>query len=331
MSEQVRLNEYYPDFDEYVVNRVAEVAQQQRSSSWGKMKSALPDNKVFIAGDSAIELMDIVPNEYDETWVYHLPMGNPLADHMQLRVATLAAARPDKRIIAIGNPSGPKQGIGKLPLSSIHTVWRDNLRPAIDPALRYLYSQHIDEATHIGFSYGAEKAAAATRYANLYDQSVPHGLFMEPVALKRRSMLGLLRDFNRTAAAAGIYINSAASPAAVEANQCAAEKSHGMTGYVLGLLRLSNLAIAHALTNDGFEERVDNALANQAHMEAHLVWGSESELAIPGLMVNLTKRLQAKFAPGRVSAMELTGQKHAMGEDVFLHTAMVLQNLTPAS
>lgn len=63
-------------------------------------------------------------------------------------------------------------------------------------------------------------------------------------------------------------------------------------------------------------------------MKAHLVWGTDSELATYGLMVKLTERLQAKFGVERVSSMEMIGQKHAMGDDVFLHTAMVLQNLS---
>lgn len=328
MSEQLRLLRYYPDFDEAVVNRVAEVAERQRVSTWENIKRELPENKIFSTGKSSIELMDIVPkDDYDETWIYHLPMGNPLADHMQLRIATLATAEPNKRIIGVGNPSGPNQGVGKLSVKSLRPVWSGDLRPTVDPLLRYLSTQKITEATHIGFSYGAEKAAAAAQYADRYDQSVPHGIFMEPVALKRRGLLELGRDFNSTAAAFDGYVNAAASPAVAQASQCAAEKSHGMTGYMLGLLRFSNIAIAHALTKEGFEERVSEGLAKQEQLEAHLVWGSESELAIRSLMVNIGNRLKERFG-NRVSAMELEGQKHAMGDDVFLHSAMVLQALS---
>ncbi len=327
MSEQLRLKEYYPGFDQKVVDTVADVAQQQRSSSWEQIKSELPDNTVFSTEDSSIELLDIVPKDYDETWVYHLPMGNPLADHMQLRVATLAAAKTDKRIIAIGNPSGPSQGVGKLPAASLRTVWSGNLRPTIDPVMRYLGSQQIEQATHIGFSYGAEKAATASQYAEKYDQHVPSGLFMEPVAIKQRGLLELGRDFNSTAAALEGYVKASASGPVEEAGKRAAEKSHGLVGYGLGLLRMSNIAIAHALTKEGFENRVDNGLTSQAEMRAHLVWGTESELATHGLMIELAGRLQSKFGVGRVSTMEMVGQKHAMGDDVFLHTAMVLQNL----
>lgn len=328
MSEQSRLLQYYPGFEEYVVERVAEVAERQRNCTWEQIGSELPENKIFSTGRSSIELIDIEPkDDYDETWVYHLPMGNPLADHMQLRIATLAVAEPNKRIIGVGNPSGPRQGVGTLSIKSLRPVWKGDLRPTVDPVLRYLSTQNITEATHIGFSYGAEKAAAAAQYADRYDQSVPRGLFMEPVALKKRGLLELARDFNSTAAAFDGYVNAAASPAVAQAGQRAAEKSHGMTGYMLGLLRVSNIAIAHALTKEGFEERVSEGLTKQEQLEAHLVWGSESELAIHSIMVNLANRLKDRFG-NRVSVMELEGQKHAMGDDIFLHTAMVLQALS---
>ncbi len=331
MSEQERLLEYYPRFDERIIDRVAEVAYRQRGTSWEKIRRGLPDTKVFSTGNFAIELMDIISaNGYDETWVYHCPMGNPLTDRMQLRIATLAAAQPDKRIVGIGNPSGPRQGVGKLPSSTLHAVWSGDLRPTIDPAMRYLSAQNIDKATHIGFSYGAEKAAAAAQYADRYDQAVPHGLFMEPVALKERGLLELGRDFNSTATALDGYVNAAANPAGVEASERAAEKSRGMFGYILGLLRLSNIAIAHALTEDGFESRATEALVKQEQMKTHLVWGTESELALHALMTKVTKRLTDRFGLDRVSSMKMEGQKHAMGDDLFLHTTIVLQSLISA-
>lgn len=211
MSEQLRLKQYYPGFNEGVVDTVAEVAHQQRSSSWERIRSELPDSIIFSTEDTSIELMDILPKDYDETWVYHLPMGNPLADHMQLRVATLAAAKPNKRIIAIGNPSGPNQGVGKIPAGSLRKVWSGDLRPTIDPVMKYLHSQQIEQSTHIGFSYGAEKAAAASQYAEMYDQQVSSGLFMEPVAIKQRGLVELGRDFNSTAAALEGYVKASAS------------------------------------------------------------------------------------------------------------------------
>jgi pimeloyl-ACP methyl ester carboxylesterase len=327
MAEQERLRAYYPNFDEPVLDRVAEVAEQLRNSTWQAINDTLPDNKIFepISG-KPIEVLDVLPqDDYDKTYVYHLPMGNPLADHMRLRMATLSLAAPDKRIIAVGNPSGPKQGIGRLKFADIPSVWNGDLRATVDPILQYLEMQHIDPSTHIGYSYGAEKAATASIYADRYDQEVEQGIFIEPVSLKTRGLIELASDFNSTAAALGGYIGAAKTNAVYVANNRASEKSHGMLGYVVGLARLSNIAIAHALAKDYFERRTQTALENQHDMRANLIWGSESELAVNSLMVAVSQRLVDRFGPERVSPMVLEGQKHAMGDDVFLHTAMVLQ------
>jgi hypothetical protein len=58
-------------------------------------------------------------------------------------------------------------------------------------------------------------------------------------------------------------------------------------------------------------------------MQAHLVRGTDSELAIHDVMFKLAERLRNKFGAERVSAMQMVGQKHAMGDDVFLHTVRV--------
>jgi hypothetical protein len=328
MSEQKRLQNYYPGFDQDVLDRVSAVAENQRATSWDKISANLPKTKIYSTDKSDIELMDIIPREgYEYTWVYHLPMANPLSDNMQLRIATLASAHPDKRIIGIGNPSGPGQGVGKIPFSSIKTVWSGDLRAAVDPALRYLLDQGILDATHIGFSYGAEKALAATKYAENYDQRVSNGLFMEPVALKSRGLIELARDFNTSGGALSDYVEASASQPVIEANIAAGEKSRGLLGYALGLLRLSNIAIAHSLTKGSFESNLVESLKNQEQMKAHLVWGSESELSVGALMREISKRLEKDFGQNRTSSIELEGQKHAMGDDVFLHTALVSQAL----
>lgn len=328
MSEQKRLQKYYPGFDQDVLDRVSEVAEKQRASSWEEIRSTLPDTQIYSTKESEIELMDIIPREgYDDTWVYHLPMANPLSDNMRLRMATLASANPDKRIISIGNPSGPGQGIGKIPFGSIRSVWSGDLRAAVDPALRYLLDKGIVDASHIGFSYGAEKALAAARYAKNYDQNVSNGLFMEPVALKSRSAIELARDFNESGKALSDYIEASASQPVLEANAAASEKSRGLLGYALGLLRLSNIAIAHSLTKDSFEGNLVETLKNQEQMRAHLVWGSDSELSIGILMRAISRRIEEDFGQSRTTSIELEGQKHAMGDDVFLHTALVSQAL----
>ena len=150
---------------------------------------------------------------------------------------------------------------------------------------------------------------------------------MEPVALKSRGLIELARDFNTSGGALSDYVEASASQPVIEANIAAGEKSRGLLGYALGLLRLSNIAIAHSLTKDSFESNLVESLKNQDQMKAHLVWGSESELSVGVLMREISKRLEKDFGQNRISSIELEGQKHAMGDDVFLHTALVSQAL----
>lgn len=327
INEAERLRSYYT-FDEDILERVGEVADNQRNTTWDALSARLPDNKIFIpANGKPIEILDIVPRaDYDGTHVYHLPMGNALDENMTARVATLAAAEPARRIIAVGNPGSPGQGGGRIKARDFNSVWSGDLRAAVDPTLQYLHSQNIDVATHIGFSYGADRAATAAQYADKYDQQVQQGVLMDPASVSERSLLGLAREFGSTAQALDVYVQAAASPAYLEARKLAEERGHGLLGYTLGLVRMSNLAIAHALAQDGFEGRVDAALTAQPEMLADIIWGSESELALRGCMLATTARLTEKFGIDRVRATELVDQKHAMGDDIFLHTAMILQS-----
>ena len=326
-DEAERLRAYH-NFDDDVLERVSEVAGNQRSESWDSLNAQLPANKVFTpTNGKPIEVLDIVPRaDYDGTHVYHLPMGNALDENMTTRVAALAAAEPTKRVIAVGNPGSPGHGKGKIKARDFRSVWSGDLRAVVDPTLQYLNSQGIDTATHIGFSYGADRAAASAQYADRYDQQVPQGILMEPASIKERSLLGLAGDFGSTAKALDGYVQAAASPAYLEARKLAEKSGHGLFGYTLGLARMSNLAIAHALAKDGFEGRVDFALTAQPEMTVDIIWGSESELALHGLMLATTAKLIEKYGVDRVRATELEGQKHAMGDDIFLHTAMVLQS-----
>ena len=186
-------------------------------------------------------------------------------------------------------------------------------------------------ASHVGHSYGADKAATAAGYANKYDQEVTQSILIDPASVKARSLVGLMQDFGKTASTLDAYIEAANSNALVKARELALKRHLGWAGYVIGLGRLSNIAIAHALSKEGFEERVDIALTNQANMKANIIWGTESTLAVNGLMETLTTRLINKYGEKRVISMPLMGQNHCMVDDVFLHAALVLQNSKPTA
>lgn len=331
-TEQERLLNYYP-FDKDVVNTVAEVADRQRSVGWETIQSSLPENKTFTApGYKPIELIDVIPDDdYESVHVYHLPMANALDENMLIRISALAQALPTSRIVAFGNPGAPGQGKGKISAVEFREVWGGDVRPFIEPSLRYLSSQGIDTASQIGYSYGAERAVTSAQYANRHDLNIPIGIFMEPVTAHARTLIELGRDFGRTAEPLDDYVKAANSEAYSQARQLAEKRGHGPIGYALGLARLSNLAVAHALAKESFQDKTNAALTSQSDLKANIVWGSESEMLLAIKMRHISQVLKKRFGAQRVNALEIPGQRHAMGDDIYLHTAIVLEALNSSS
>lgn len=336
-SESQRLLGYH-HFDEDVLGTVSEVAEKQRSLNWHDFRGQFPTTKTFEPKEGMpIEVLDIEPDDYLDILFYHLPMGNGLDENMTMRIGTLAAALPFSRIIAAGNPGAPGELSGRIRSGKFFSgkdkedsVWAGNLRRAVSPSLEYLNHEGVNVPIHVGYSYGADKAAAAAQYSEHYDQETSAGIFMEPAAIADRGFLKLSSDFGRSSKPLKGYIDAANSPAYLEARKLASKDSHGVLGYLVGLTRLSNIAVAHALgIGNGFEDRVWDSLDSQPEMSADIIWGSASEIAINGSMLGVVKRLSDEF-PNRLRPMVIEGQKHAMGDDIFLHTALVLQSLKAA-
>jgi pimeloyl-ACP methyl ester carboxylesterase len=329
-AEIARLNAYYP-FDTSIVEDVADVAEAHRRSNWDDVQKMLPEPDTFIpASGHAIEVLDIIPPAgYDNTYVYHLPMGNGLDANMVTRMAVLSDVLPAARIIAVGNPTGPGKPTGKIPVGELPTVWQGDLYAAVKPTLEYIDTQGLGEVSHVGYSYGADRAAAAAHRSGAHDQRVLHGIFMEPAAVQKRSLLGLGVAFNSSAAALPGYVQAVDSHTYDRAREHASQTGHGLTGYTLGLMRLSNLAIAHALTRDTFPESVRGALNVQVDMHASVIWGTDSEVAPHQAMQGIVDQLQ-ESSPGHVHPLVMEGQRHAMGDDIFLHAALVAQSIRAA-
>lgn len=171
----------------------------------------------------------------------------------------------------------------------------------------------------------------ACRYAENYDQNVSQGIFMEPAGIKNRSLLELAKDFGSTAAALNDYVAVTNCGAYVEARYLANKLGHGLVGYGLGLARLSNWAIAKSLTQENFWWSLDFALSDHDDMKASIVWGTESELSQHDVMTRETFAMARDYGAARVRAMMINGQKHAMGDDIYLHAAMVLQSAKQVS
>ncbi len=327
MAEAERLRAYFA-FDDDVLARVAAVAAQQRSKSWEIIKKELPTPKIFKPKrGKPIEVVEFGPKEgYDDVQVYHLAMACRLDPNILMCIAMLAAAEPRTRLIAVGNLGGMQHHTGALRLRDMPGVWHGNLDAAVRPTMEYVQTQGITRATHLGYSFGADKAAAAVGLAHEYGQTVARAIFMDPAAVMRRTLGSLAHAFDEAGDAMENYVQAAALPAYNEARNVTKKLEFGYATYVAGLFRPTNVAIAEALARDGFEARVAKALKNQADAKVEIVWGSASELAHHGRMAALAGRLSNDF-PGRVQTLIVEHQRHAMSSDLFLHDAIVLQCL----
>ena len=328
MKTSDRLQDYYP-FPADIVERVSEVADYQAAMDYRDFFNGLgvPDViKYDPKFSSSIDVLDIRPKRGhygSQTQVLHLPHGNGLDPNMVYHAATIFAADPSVRTIAVGNPSRPGIKGGRLNHDERKIVASGNLRPTVEGVLDYLETNKIAEATHIGWSYGADKAVAAAKYAEKFDQKVVQTISIEPAAIAARGLVRLSRQFLKT----GKYLQNYVEATELKAFMAARKNSVGLAAYGLALLRPTNFAIACALAKDGFEGHANEALLKQPEMKLDMVWGKESELATHGLMYAITMRLADKYNVDpnfRVGGTWLKSQYHNWTNDIHLLTATII-------
>lgn len=331
MTTYERLQEYYP-FSKETLEQIAQVAEAQAEiedyhqylQAAGIERHEYDRNHSGYDGQP-VNLVDFRPKEHDpdKALVVHLPMANPLDPNQLYQVATIAQANPDMRVLAAANPSGLGYGAGVIKSKpERQAVAHGNLRPVVDPLLRAMDQKGITEATHYGYSYGADKALAATLHG---DQEVESVTLLEPAAVKERSLLKLGLDFSSTAKTLEDYAQAPGDLAFLEARK----DSVGALTYNLGLARLSNIAVARYIAQGKFEAGLHQAMDAQPESLMTVAWGTESELAVHSLMQQIMERTQARRDGHRVRQMQLPGQKHAVANDIHLQAAVSLEGRKP--
>lgn len=336
VSTATRLANYY-DFSPEVIDEVAEFAERQKQyATYGEFFAAtgVPDVQRFIPsyGTPPIEVIDVRPIDHDpkKALIYHLPMANPLDNNQLYQIATIAATNPDTRVIAVGNPSGGRRwDSGRLnkPERQLITYAAAGglyLDPLVQPTNEYISRQGIEVTQEVGLSYGGLKAALSAAYTKKKMRDVSDLVVIEPV-VGPRNLRRLGMDFRSTDKALSGYVNASDLPTFNEARK----DSISALKYTLGLARLSNIAIAKALTKGTTLDFVGHALIEHQEMNATIIWGDESELAVSALTQQLVRGLQDQGSrpnkPQRVHSLIMPGQKHAFPNDVHLQAAVVRQ------
>lgn len=291
---------------------------------------ATGDHRVFLAdwvlgnGIEAADVakapvLDIRPREHDpaSALMIHLAMGQPLDPNNLYQIAAIASANPDTRILTAGNPSTPAYHVPTLSRAERRQIAAGNFAPLNQNLLQYATAQRIETADQYGYSFGADKALSAASAGQL---SVNKALILEPVTAIDHSLPGLGIAFASSNGALKGYVTESGP-----ALKAARKESVGMLGFNASLARLSNLAIARGLAKGDLEARARDALQVQDAMDLTVAWGSESELADDSATAEVANNLAHET--GRVKAMVLPGQRHALANDVWLQAAIVAQSL----
>lgn len=339
MITRERLAEYY-EFDEQIVESVDRAAHDQNQYSF----EVLADRYGLSSGpkvvlphyyDKPIEVATLTPREdFNETEarVLHLPMANPISPSMMMRAMRLFESDPSKQLIVYGNLSGFNRA-GRVPLGDSRVMYQTHtLLPLVRPTLQHLQDAGIKQVDHLGYSMGADKAAVAI--SDSYErQSVERGVLIEPAAVASRGLVRLAKDFARSNSELKRYWQQSKSQPYTELRE--KETALGLITWSAGLLRLTNLAVAKALSDDDFEPRVARALeaAQRSSEDANsdlkvaIGWGELSEVSSPEHMRQLTGRLQERYGEDKIKTMEFRDMHHAGGDDIDLHAAIMLQGL----
>ena len=333
MRTSDRLQDYYY-FDADIMSAIDDVAERQNRMSFSELaneygiasgsSSVLPDG-----ASKPIEILTLIPDQdYDEQTarIYHTAFGYPINDNTALHAMRLFEADSSEQLIVVGNPAMIGTSTGKLTFREAFEVSKDKtLRPAIDPILRYLGQQGITTTSHLGYSYGADRAAATIAYSGEYDQSVSKAVLVEPVSVVKRSMKKLAQDFAQSGQAQKQYVEQTGSKPYDEI--WAEDSAIKFAAWAGGLVRVSNLAIAHVIAGDGFAQRAGAALDSQPDLRMTVGWGSKSEICPDLTLQKVTNALRAEHGRDRVRSMSLRGMHHAGVDDLDLHAAMMLEGL----
>lgn len=325
VRERLEAHQFTPDVVD-TVSAFAEEIATHTSYDETFRRVGMPDvQKYHHDGYKSVDIIDVRPKEYDpnKAMLVHLAMANPLDPNQRYQIATIAGNHPNTRIIAAGNPSGPGYNGGRLTHAQRKTVAHNNLRPVVEPLVRYAEAHGISDVHQVGYSFGADRAATAAGY-DVYN--VASLTAIEPASVAVRSLIKLGRSFASSASSLEKYVQDSQTPAF----EAARGESVGALAYNLGLARLSNLAVARALALGGFEARTRAALTAHSSLQATIAWGTESELASDAHMRPLMHRLSSDYYH-RVHRIHLEGERHALANDIHLQAAIVLEGTKAAA
>lgn len=317
----------YGVFSEETVEKVARVAQRQ--AQYTKYQDFFREVGVstpklhLVSKRQGVPVAEIpAKGKSKGVIVIHLPMSNPLDENQLYHAATVAATLPDYRIIVFGNPSGApykfKQQNARL-WHLLAIALSNNRRALVKAEIDYLRKHHITNAHHVGYSYGAHKALIEAGY--LRDDEVASVAFIDPVA-HPRGFKQLIHDFKSTFKPMGKYVDRTHIQTYFDARAAAAKTEH----HKGALRRPISIAIGVVLSRLDFIPTLTRLLNTHHNLKTTVAWGSKSELGNDAHMKTSLHQL-AHDHKGRVKAVRLKDDEHAMANDIHLYAAIIHESL----
>lgn len=332
----------YGAFDDDIVASVADVAAEQNRHGFRELADRYgmadgPQRTQPLMNSHSNHTMEYLrfepAQDYDETKarILYAPMAIPVDENMTMRALRLFAADPSEQLFVIGSPAHVGNHANRPPITSLPRIAKGDFTPQALPLLAHFRHElpHIDTVDALGYSYGADVAAAfgALAVNREYDVQVARGVWAEPASLTRRPVKQLLDDFMRSGEQLDAYVQAADSRPLDEARELA---DSGLARYIGGLSRLSNLAIVKALAHNGFARRAAESLSKNPDLRATLVWGTASEITDATVAERTAASLSSLYQ-NRVGGLAIEGMHHAGGDDIDLHAAIMLQGLRSAT
>ena len=317
----------YGVFSDSTINFIAAFADTQRKyKTYQEVFEAanIPEPTLYRTkngrGVPVVDIAAVKPNTKG-TIVMHLPMANSLDPNQLFQVATIAATNPAYRIIAFGNPNAapffyPEQNLSFI--DRLKIAFTKNNQALVAAELDYLHNHSVQNIYHLGYSYGALKAATESLYSKT--GTLKGIILVDPVA-RPRPVFTLLRDFQATMQPMDEYVNRTKLQTFVDARAAAVQFYKGSAG----LRRQINIAIGFMLARTDFISILQKVLQKHSAISVAVAWGSQSELGDDNYM----KRALSSCGnqQGLVKQIRLSGDKHALANDVHLHAAIVHEAL----
>lgn len=326
--------ESYDAFEPDIIDRVSRAADEQNTLSFSELVNSygVGDGPKLVEPYSGakypIEILNLEPIkdvDYDKSTarVMFAPFGNAITPSIAVRAMRFFAADDSEQLLVVGNPAlpvrrserWPVSGGGKVDSAGRKQLVQNNLAPRVEPVLRYLNSEGIENVSlFAGYSFGADLAAEATLQSNNYDIDTKSSVLLEPGGATRRSVFSLLRAFNASSTHLERYINITDSSPYRSAVHLT---SGNLALYAAGLARPTNIASAKALVKGRFSETVNQITEESPHTGVTIGWCEQSEI-VDG------QELNEQLSP-KVGRIALKRARHAAGDDIDVHAALVLQ------